>query len=253
MYAAIAAASRSSAASTGSSAVMTVTATSVGARSSFAAASAPAASFSRASACGPSDAKAPRVRQVMVRRPAREVQQLLERRAVHRLGPRRPCACGACGWPPRRPSPSVLVAVLVVVLGVQRLARQLAPAALEQRDLERVRAVVVGRQQREAPVEDGALVDAERRELGGRDRRARRRAAGPTRASSPRRCPPRRASCRRPRRRGRSSSPGWRPPSRSSRRRPRGRRTARGRPRRARSSRSRRPPGPSSSWPSPGT
>ena len=50
----------------------------------------PPPAFSRASAWA-QDAEAPRVRQVVVGRPARELEQLLERLAVQRLRRRRPC------------------------------------------------------------------------------------------------------------------------------------------------------------------
>src|SRR4051794_39472361 len=68
---------------------------------------------------------------------------------------RRPCACAACGSPSRAP-PALLLEVLfegrflVVVVLVERLARELLAARVEQDDLERVAAVRVGRQQREA-------------------------------------------------------------------------------------------------------
>ena len=79
------------------------TTTSVGARSSFAAASAPAASFSARQRLRAEHAEAPRVGEVVVRRPAGQLEQLLERLARHRLGARRPCACAACGSRPRPP------------------------------------------------------------------------------------------------------------------------------------------------------
>src|SRR5579859_5285415 len=66
----------------------------------------------------------------------------------------------------------VLALGLVILAGVQRLARQLASARVEQPDLEQVAAVVVGREQREALLDDGRLVDGKTRELGARDRTA---------------------------------------------------------------------------------
>ena len=99
-----AAAHRSSSSWTGSSPERTwLATTSVGARSSLAAASGPGGLLERGQRLGPDHAEAPRVGEVVVRRPARQLEQLLERLARHRLGCRRPCACGACGW--RLPTP----------------------------------------------------------------------------------------------------------------------------------------------------
>ncbi len=64
-----------------------VTTTSVGARSSLLAASGPAASLSLTSDVGPHHVEAPRVREVVVGRPAGQLEQLVERLAVHRLRP----------------------------------------------------------------------------------------------------------------------------------------------------------------------
>ena len=61
--------------------------TRVGARSSFAAASGPAACFSALERLGAEDAEAPGIGQVVVGRPAGELEQLVERLAVDRLGP----------------------------------------------------------------------------------------------------------------------------------------------------------------------
>ena len=189
---------------------------------------------------GPEDAEAPRVGEVVVGRPAAELEQLGQQSRGRRARTRRPCACAGCGSPPRRPSAVVLV---LVVVGVERLAGQLAPGGVEDQHVERVAAVVVGRQQREAVLDQDALVDGRgRRARRSRSRRGRRRAC-PRRASSPRRCRPRRASRRRPPRRGRSSTRGWpRRSPRSSRQSPRSGR-APGPPRpRARRRRRRRAP-----------
>ena len=87
MNVAAAAAAKSSSSVTGSSSERsTEAAISVGARSSLAAASGPAASFSAASASRAEHAEAPGVREVVVRGPAGELEQLLERRAIDRLG-----------------------------------------------------------------------------------------------------------------------------------------------------------------------
>ena len=77
--------------------------TSVGARSSFAAASGPAASFSARQRLRADDAEPPRVRQVVVRRPARELEQLVERLARHGLGAVDLVGPPACGSLPRHP------------------------------------------------------------------------------------------------------------------------------------------------------
>ena len=66
-----------------------------GARSSFAAPSGPAASFRRASARGPTHAEAPGRGQVVVGRPARQLEQLVQLLARQRLGPER--LVGAAG------------------------------------------------------------------------------------------------------------------------------------------------------------
>src|SRR3982075_3926444 len=71
-----------------------------------------------------------------------------------------------------------LAGLLVVRLLVQRLARDLSSAGVEQLHLERVGAVVVGRDQREAVLDESALVDGEIGQLGGGDR-----AGGPQRAA----------------------------------------------------------------------
>ena len=151
---------RSSSAWTGSSERTAETATSVGARSSFGAASGPAASFSRASARGrgrgsatdssgggwaPS-ARGRRARRAARGRPARA---------------RKPCGCAACGRRPRAPSARVRVGVLLAVLGVERLPRELRAALVEGQHLERVAPVVVGGDQREAVVLQDALVDGQ--------------------------------------------------------------------------------------------
>ncbi len=77
---------RSSSSWTGSPPSAQETTTRVGQRSSFAAPSGPAASFSRVEGAGPDDAKAPGDGQVVVRRPARQLEQLLELLARQRLG-----------------------------------------------------------------------------------------------------------------------------------------------------------------------
>ena len=83
----------------------------------------------------------------------------------------------------------LVVVVLVVVLGVERLPRQLLAAHVEELDLEEVLPVVVGRDQREAVLDERALVDAQVRELRGGDRCRRGSAARPTRASCRRALP----------------------------------------------------------------
>ena len=64
----------------------TEAATSVGARSSLAAASGPAAALEPRERLRAEHAEAPRVGEVVVRRPARELEQLVERRAIDRRG-----------------------------------------------------------------------------------------------------------------------------------------------------------------------
>ena len=77
--------------------------TRVGARSSFAAASGPAASLRRSSASRADHPEAPGVGQVVVGRPAGELEQLSSvPRSPARAG--RPCGCGGCGSRSRRPS-----------------------------------------------------------------------------------------------------------------------------------------------------
>src|SRR4051812_41823800 len=73
----------------------------------------------------------------------------------------------------------LVLALVAVVLPVQRLARQLAAAIVEELAVERVAAVAVGRQQREAVLEQHALVDREVGELGGHDHAAARERAAP--------------------------------------------------------------------------
>ena len=97
----------------------------------------------------------------------------------------------------RRPIRSLRLLVLVVVLvvlGVERLARQLLAADVEELDLEEVLAVVVGRDQREAVLDQQALVDAQVRELSGGDDPAADLRHAPHERHRPRRCRPRRAS-----------------------------------------------------------
>ena len=66
----------------------------------------------------------------------------------------------------------VFLVVVLTVVGVERLARELLAAHVEELDLEEVLAVVVGRDQREAVADEHALVDAQVGQLGGRDRAA---------------------------------------------------------------------------------
>src|SRR3954468_23237321 len=73
-------------------------------------------------------------------------------------------------WPSAGVCSVVVVAGLVfAVVRVERLAGQLAAAAVEHRDVERVAAVVVGRQQREAVLDQHALVDGQAGQLRRRD------------------------------------------------------------------------------------
>ena len=88
--------------------------------------------------------------------------------------------------------------VLLVVLDVERLARELLPARREQLHLEEVAAVGVGRDEREALVDELALVDGEVGQLGGRRARRARPSACPRSASCRRLCPAPRASGRSP-------------------------------------------------------
>ena len=67
----------------------------------------------------------------------------------------------------------LLVRGLVVLAGVQRLARELLALDVEQLDLEQVLAVVIRRDQREALARSLALVDGQIRELGRHDTPAR--------------------------------------------------------------------------------
>ena len=105
------------------------TATSVGARSSLAAASAPAASLSRASAAGPRTRKRHGLVRWWLGAQRAEVEQLGERLAVDGLAAvglvRPPGADGLLELH------LVVLVVLVVVLGVERLVRELAAAAVE--------------------------------------------------------------------------------------------------------------------------
>ena len=104
---------------------------------------------------------------------------------------------------------ATLVLVLVVfVLGVERLAGQLLAADVEELDLEEVLAVVVGRDQREAVLDEQALVDAQVGELGGGDDAAADLRDAPHERHVGACCRPRRARCRSPRRRGPSATPG---------------------------------------------
>src|SRR5882757_6370186 len=73
----------------------------------------------------------------------------------------------------------VLVVVVLVVLAVERLPRDLAAALVEELAVQRVAAVAIGRQQREAVLDEHALVDGEIGELGGHDRAAARERAAP--------------------------------------------------------------------------
>ena len=78
---------------------------------------------------------------------------------------------------------------LVAVLDVERLARELLAARGEQLHVEEVAAVGVGRDEREAVVDERALVDGEVGQLGGRDRAVGDERARPTRASCRRALP----------------------------------------------------------------
>src|SRR4051794_17149609 len=66
----------------------------------------------------------------------------------------------------------VLVLVVLTVLAVERLLRDLRPALVEELAVQRVAAVAVGREQREAILDEDALVDGEIGEFGGHDRPA---------------------------------------------------------------------------------
>ena len=103
-----------------------------------------------------------------------------------RRTPRARC-CGRRSKPER-------TSVVLVVLDVERLRRELAPVGVPQLHVEEVAAVGVGRDQREAVVEQRALVDREVGQLGGGTTRAPRPAACPRPASSRRCGRPRRAS-----------------------------------------------------------
>src|SRR4051812_17240421 len=61
------------------------------------------------------------------------------------------------------------VVVVLLVLGVQRLGRELGAALVEQLDLQRVAAEVVGGDEREASLDEQALVDGQAGELAGDD------------------------------------------------------------------------------------
>ena len=108
---------------------------------------------------------------------------------AHRARPTRASCWRRCRGSPDRRSDRAAgqrwrPSVLAVVLDVERLARQLLAARGEELDLEEVAAVGVGRDEREAVVDELALVDGEVGQLGGGERRRARPAARPRRASS---------------------------------------------------------------------
>src|SRR5215210_2321816 len=146
---------RSSSSRTGSAPVwVTDTATSVGARSSFDAASAPAASLRRASAFGPTTRK----RHGFVRLWF-GAQRASSNSSSSVARPTGSEPYALCVRRLRIASSSsirsaLVVAVFVLVLVVQRLARDLLAAAVEQPHVERVAAVVVGCDQREATLDE---------------------------------------------------------------------------------------------------
>src|SRR4051812_25895060 len=163
MYAAHAVARTSSSSATGSTPPCTAeTATRVGARSSLAAASSPAARLSAARACGPTT----RNRHGLVRWWL-GAQRARSKRSIS--------VSRSTGSPPKtlcvrrvRIASSTSTPLLAVVV-VEGLARQLVAVLVEELDVEQVAAVVVGRQEREAPVAQLALVDDEVGQLRGRD------------------------------------------------------------------------------------
>ena len=111
----------------------------------------------------------------------------------------RSSACGPwsrCSRPSSRRRERYSLVLVLVVVDVERLRRELASVGVPQLHVEEVRAVVVGRDQREAVVDERALVDGEAGELGGRDAGGRRAAGRPRRASCRRCGRPRRATCR---------------------------------------------------------
>src|SRR4030081_1129524 len=87
----------------------------------------------------------------------------------------------------------------VLLAGVERLARQLTSLAVEELDLEQVVPVVVGGEQREALVDQLALVDGEIGQLSRDDPPSGYERAGPHgRARATRRRPPRTGPCASP-------------------------------------------------------
>src|SRR5262249_40261336 len=137
MYAAHAVAQRSSSSATGSPLWTTETATRVGARSSLPAASGPAASLSRASAPGPS----PRKRHGLVR------WWLGAQRASSRSSASVSRSTGSAPYALCVRRERIASSISILVLGVQRLVRELLATAVEELDVQRVAAVVVGREQ----------------------------------------------------------------------------------------------------------
>src|SRR4051794_32660699 len=149
---------------TGSSPIWIADATtSVGARSSLGADSGPAAAFSRSSASGPTTRK----RHGLVRWwfGAQRASSNSSSSVSRSTGavPKTLCVRRV------RVASSTSTRALVVLVVVQRLVRELVALLVVELDLEQVAAVVVGGQQREAPVAQQALVDGEVGELGGGD------------------------------------------------------------------------------------